>query len=103
MDKKIVVEIAQYKLIDGVNETTFLQDSKDAQKEFLDKQPGYIKRQLLKSDSGKWTEIVYWESMSDARKAEKEVAKNIPNVPMFQKMDPKTLKISFIEQMQSFD
>ncbi len=99
-NNKVVVEIAQYKLIDGVSDTAFLQDSKNAQVNFLDKQPGYIKRHLLKNKNNEWTEIVYWKNMVDAKNAEKEVGKN---VPMFQKMDPKTLKISFTEQLQSFE
>jgi hypothetical protein len=102
MNTKNVIEIAKYKLISGTDESIFLQDSINAQKYFLDKQPGYLNRELCKWDNGEWTEIVYWDNMINAKNAETEVGKNIQNVPMFQKIDLKTFKINFIEQIQTF-
>ena len=102
MTTKKIVEIAKYRLIAGVNENEFLEDSINAQKHFLDKQPCYLNRELLKSNDWEWTEIVYWDNMENAKNAEQEVVKNISNVPMFQKMDPTTFSIVFIEQIQTF-
>ena len=41
-------------------------------------------------------------AQENAKNAEQEVVKNISNVPMFQKMDPTTFSIVFIEQIQTF-
>lgn len=101
MATNTVIEIAEYKLKTGVSEDIFLQDSIDAQKSFLDKQPGYLKRQLLKNND-EWIEIVYWDTMINAKNAEKEVIKNIQNVPMFQKIDTETFSITFVEHIQQF-
>ena len=40
-------------------------------------QNGFIKWEIHRNNSNSYTDIVYWESQSDAKRAEKEMA-NIP-------------------------
>ena len=55
---KIIVKIIQYKLFKGKDEKIFLSAS-DALMPKLAKLSGFIKRELLKDESGTWFDIVY--------------------------------------------
>ncbi len=45
---------------------------------WMSKQSGLIKWEIHKSDDGGYTDIVYWESEEDAKRAEADMV-NIPN------------------------
>ena len=100
MSKKFIVEITQFKLVDGVTEESFLQDATNVQKGFLEKQAGYAgTRQLLKGDAGEWVDIVYWESLENAQKAQEAAMGSKTCMPMFQKIDPSSIKMLHLEQV----
>lgn len=47
-------------------------DAADAlERDFLSKQDGYIRRELLKGDGKKWVDLVYWSSPETAALAAK--------------------------------
>ena len=101
MNKKYIVEITQFKLMDGVIEEEFLQDATNVQKGFLEKQAGYAgTRQLLKGDGGEWVDIVYWESLEDAQKAQEAAMGSETCTPMFQKIDTSSIKMLHLEQIK---
>lgn len=77
-NSKVVAEWAPFELIAGTDERALLQASEALQKEFLDKQKGFIRRELLKGKDNQWVDLVYWESMADAEQA----AKNAANSPV---------------------
>ena len=94
MNKKIIVEIVQFKLTEGVSEEAFIQDAENVQKNFLEKQLGYAgSRQLLKGKDGEGTDIVYWESLEHAENAQKAAMESLTCMPMFQKINPESIKI----------
>ena len=100
MSKQFIVEITQFKLVDGVTEESFLQDATNVQKGFLEKQAGYAgTRQLLKGDAGEWVDIVYWESLENAQKAQEAAMGSKTCMPMFQKIDPSSIKMLHLEQV----
>ena len=74
---KIIVKIIQYKLFKGKDEKAFLSAS-DALMPKLAKLSGFIKRELLKDESGTWFDIVYWKSMKQA-KSLKEKSRQFQN------------------------
>lgn len=63
-----VVELALFKLKEGVREEDFLHVSDKFQKGFIKLQKGYIKRELLVSGQT-WADYIVWETMEDAQNA----------------------------------
>lgn len=56
----IVVEMAPFRVKPGVDDATVLERSARLQQEFLRHQRGFLRRELLKGDSGEWLDLVYW-------------------------------------------
>ena len=73
-NSKVVVEWAPFELIAGTDERALLQASETLQKEFLDNQKGFIRRELMKGKDNQWVDLVYWENMADAEQASKNAA-----------------------------
>ena len=67
--KNLIVEIAQFKLASGVTDEEFIKEAEFVQKNFLEKQRGYIDRELLKAKDGQWIDILHWDSMEEAQRA----------------------------------
>lgn len=71
--ENIVIEWAPFELKEGVCEEALLSASKSVQTEFLEKQRGYIKRELFKGKGNHWVDLVYWNSSEDAEQATRNV------------------------------
>ena len=68
-EQSTVIELAPFSLKEGVTEETLLKISKAVQEEFIDKQPGFIKRELVRKNSREYLDIVYWSSQPHAEHA----------------------------------
>jgi len=88
MDKKFIVEIAQFKLASGVTDEEFVKEAEAVQKNFLEKQSGYIDRELLKDRDGQWVDILHWNSMEEAQKAAEIMMKDPATQRFMQKNRP---------------
>ncbi|SFD67314.1 hypothetical protein [Pseudoalteromonas denitrificans] len=65
-----VVEIVQFKLNEGITEQDFM-SSNDEFEKFLYQQSGMLYRSLCKSSTnGTYTDIVYWQTMEQAKTAQ---------------------------------
>ena len=71
-------DIISYQLADAVTEEHLLRVAARIVESWMTKQPGFIKWEIHKNNTGGYTDIVYWNSKEDAAKAEKEMV-NIPN------------------------
>jgi hypothetical protein len=71
---KLIVEWAPFTLAEGVGEATLIEASNALQTDFLNKQRGFIRRDLLKGKNNQWVDIVYWSSQADADQASKNAA-----------------------------
>ena len=49
-------------------------------------------RQLLKGQEGEWVDIVHWESLEDAQKAQEAAMGSETCMPMFHKITPTVLR-----------
>ncbi|MDL2300177.1 hypothetical protein LJC01_00840 [Clostridiaceae bacterium OttesenSCG-928-D20] len=58
------IEYVSFKLKKGVSASDFLAVSDEFNKEFLQKQKGYISRKILQ-DGETWADLVLWESAED--------------------------------------
>jgi hypothetical protein len=61
-----VVEWAPFRLNPGVSEEELLRSSERLQRDFLESQPGYLKRELIKGDDGGFVDVVWWRSLEEA-------------------------------------
>ncbi len=61
-----VVETATITLRQGVTEQELLEASETLQTGFLQKQPGFLRRELLKQDQRNFLDLVHWRSQRDA-------------------------------------
>ena len=98
--KNLIVEVAQFKLATGVREEDFLQEAEAVQKNFLEKQSGYIDRQLLKDKDGQWVDILHWNSTEEAQKAGEVMMGDPATQGFMQKIDPSSVKMLHLEQVQ---
>ena len=69
MSGRFIVEWAQFRAAAGVDEATVLEASRTLQSEFLDKQDGFIRRELFKGPQDSWADLLYWESREAAERA----------------------------------
>jgi len=102
MNKGSVVEIAQFTLAAGVNNGDFLQEAEAVQKNFLEKQPGYVDRELLKGGDGQWADILHWNSMEEARKASEALLKDPIAQEFMRKIDPASVRMLHLMQMKKW-
>jgi hypothetical protein len=73
-----VLEWAPFRLKHGVDEAALLQASERMQRDFLSRQNGFLRRELIKGAEGAYTDLVWWESFP----ASQAVAKKAANSPV---------------------
>ena len=61
-----VLEIASFKLAEGVTPAEFNVLDKAVESQLVSKQPGFISRTSSYSDDGEWVVVVYWQDMASA-------------------------------------
>ncbi|EMY76776.1 hypothetical protein LEP1GSC060_3316 [Leptospira weilii serovar Ranarum str. ICFT] len=64
-----IVEWAPFTLLEGKDENLLLEASAALQSDFLSKQEGFIKRELLKGSDNRWVDLVYWKNKKAVEKA----------------------------------
>ncbi len=65
-DIGVIIEWAPFEVRQGVSDEELVLASESLQNEFLVKQKGYIKRELLKGKGNEWVDLVYWVNQEDA-------------------------------------
>lgn len=76
-NSSINIEWAPFTLAEGTDENTLLEASEALQTDFLIKQNGFIRRELLKGKDNQWVDLVHWETSEAAAQAMKN-AENSP-------------------------
>jgi hypothetical protein len=61
-----VVEWAPFRLLAGVSEQELLAASETLQRDFVARQRGFIRRELLRGADGAWVDLVHWEDQAAA-------------------------------------
>ena len=86
MEQK-VLELVVFKLDDGVSREQFL-GTNDAVSAWIGKQPGFISRELSYDAEGdRWIDVLWWESMDEARAAAEKAMTSESCTPMFRLID----------------
>jgi hypothetical protein len=65
----VVVEWAPFRLAEGADAAALLEASETLQRDFLRRQPGFVRRELLRDDAGRWVDVVVWTDHSSAMAA----------------------------------
>jgi hypothetical protein len=89
-----MMEITTFKLNQGVTEKDFEQSARAMQKDFLEKQNGFIKRTLTVSEDSVWTDIVFWKDQHSAQKTMKLAETSELVLPFMEKIDFNSVKVS---------
>ena len=89
-----MVEITTFKLNQGVTTKDFEQSARSMQKDFLEKQNGFIKRTLTVSDDSTWTDVVFWKDQESAEKTMKLSETSELVLPFMEKIDFNSVKMS---------
>jgi hypothetical protein len=84
--KNQIIEFAPFRLAEGVDESTLFAASEALQEGFLRQQKGFIKRDLVKTEDGKWADILYWENRESVEHALHEAPNNPAALGYFQLM-----------------
>ena len=61
-----IVETAAFRVRDGVTESQLIEASAAFQEDFLNNQPGLVRRELLKLNDREYVDLVHWRSAEDA-------------------------------------
>ena len=69
-----VIEWAPFRLAAHATEAQLLAASDALQREFLVRQPGFVRRELLKGADGQWADFVVWRDGAAATAAMQAVA-----------------------------
>jgi hypothetical protein len=82
-----VLELVVYKLDQSVSREQFL-DTNDAVSSWIGRQPGFLSRELVyDGDGDRWVDVIWWETMEDARAAAALSQTSESCAPMFALID----------------
>ena len=99
----MIVEISQFRLVPDTDEDQFLAAAEETQSGLLANQPGFIGRELLHGDDGRWMDIVRFESLETAQAAFQTFAGH-PSAQAFERMlDLGNVTMSHWSQVRSWE
>jgi hypothetical protein len=82
-----VIEWAPFRLAAGKTEDDLLSASESFQRDFLQHQPGFIRRELLLGANGEWVDLVLWRDRASADAIMEAAASSPHCAAYFQIMD----------------
>ena len=65
----VTIEWAPFEVAQHVSDDQLIQAAADLEINFLQKQEGYLRRELLRGEGKQWVDLVYWSSQETATKA----------------------------------
>jgi heme-degrading monooxygenase HmoA len=81
-----IIEFAPFELKESIDAKALLTASETLQREFLENQRGFIKRELVKKSASEYVDIVYWDNKTDADNAVEHAMKSTVFYSYFQLM-----------------
>ena len=86
-----IIEIATFKLKDGVSYETFMPLDKAVEVEHVAKQNGFISRESAKGQNGDWLVVVHWETEADAQASMNSFMQAPAAAPFIEQIDTDTM------------
>ena len=68
-DNDVTIEWAPFEVAGHVSDEQLEKAAADLEVNFLQKQDGYLRRELLKGEGKQWVDLVYWSSPQAAARA----------------------------------
>lgn len=96
MKQSMVIELVLFRLLENSTDEEVVEVS-DKINPVLQKMPGFISRNLAKTDDGQWADIVYWDSMVNAQKAAKNILEHSECEQYFGMIDQSTSRMQHFE------
>ncbi len=81
------IEWAPFVIASGVTDDQLISSANVVNDDFLVKQKGFIKRELIKKDDNEYADIIYWETKADAVAAGEKVDTCYECIEYFKLMD----------------
>ncbi len=88
-----VLEVVTFRLMPGVSGAEFLAAAQ-ATKPALAGQPGFIRRRLLYDADGVWTDLIEWQSLTEAQAAAERVMQMPEFGPFMAAIDPSSIEMA---------
>lgn len=86
------IEIAMFRMTEGTSKTTFIEAS-SAMVDWLQKQSGFLSRNMSNLEDGSWIDIVYWESTQAAKAAAEKFMQDLGDCAFMRMIDPESVKM----------
>jgi len=72
----MVVEWAPFRMAPGATESELLEAASALQSDFLERQDGFVRRELLRGPGDQWSDLLYWRDAASATRAMAEAEKS---------------------------
>ena len=93
MANEKTLELVVFQLADGVTDEEFLETTGPVS-DWIKTQPGFISRELSRGTEGdKWVEVVWWETLEQAKAASEAAMSSAKCAPMFSKIKFDNIKM----------
>ena len=102
MNQGAVVEVAMFELKEGIAPKAFLAAAEEATG-WLRNRPGFLARELLADNGGKWIDLVRWASLDDAHSAADEFMSATETRALLDAIDPATLRMLHPRSVARYD
>ncbi len=97
---KYIVQLTEFSLIEGIDDSSFLKASTKVQIRFLKKQKGFVSNQLLKTDGNQWVGITHWNTKDEAQDATKAFLIHPSSYPYVLMISPNTIRECYLHSPQ---
>ncbi len=101
MDKKISIEHVRGKLKNGIDEKSVM-PVLDSMHELIEKQPGFISREIFKGEGRLIGAVVHWNSLDEAKQAERLVHESPVSAQLFSLLEPDSMSVEFLEVIKRY-
>ena len=97
--KHVTVKVIEYELAEHADREAFLRTSAVVMPA-IETLKGFIKRELLEGEDGRWRDVVYWESRQDADQSEVEISELPACVTCIAMMDHSDMTVTHFALIQ---
>jgi hypothetical protein len=91
-----VVEVVLFRIKDGIRDDAFLKEASAVQA-WIEQQPGFTSRELLKTPDNQWLDTVRWTSLELAEKATAKIMNDDHCKPFMGMIDEATIQMWHFE------
>lgn len=103
-NNQIAIEIIRFAKIDKYNDDEFVEMIDKLEKDFHINQKGYIDTKLTRGkEAGSWIMIQHWDSLEEAREANKKFVQSPLTEKFRNSLDPQSVSLFFTDQTKFWE